>query len=60
MVHAGPKYEAGGFPGGLRSEGYHTRTERDVKADETPAAEKVSATKAASAVSKFLDKNPFY
>ncbi len=36
------------------------RTERAVKADAIPAAEKVSATNAASAVSKFLDKRPSY
>jgi hypothetical protein len=44
------------MPGGLRSAGYQIRTERAVNADAIPAAETVSATKAASAVSKFLDK----
>ena len=58
MVHTGPKYDAEGFPGGLRSEGYQRRTERAVNAAPTPAAEKFRATNAANATSKFLDKRP--
>ena len=58
MVHTGPKYDAEGFPGGLRSEGYQMRAERAVNAAPIPAAEKFRARNAASATSKFLDKRP--
>ena len=58
MVHTGPRYDAEGCAGGLRSEGYQMRAERAVNAAPMPAAEKFRARNAASATSKFLDKRP--
>jgi hypothetical protein len=39
--------------------GYQLRRDRAVNPDPAAAAEKINATNAASAISRFLDKRPF-
>ena len=48
VVHAGPKTQLGGVPGGLRSRGYHWRTLFAVKNDPRPPAPRQTAKKTIS------------